>query len=166
MRSLTDDGNISPITHTGTCAVSSPPQLLEQPIWHGFKLVGDNIDKNVRRRHQTIDRSTQSLHYFNTFAVEDRIDFSGLSELRPNISLNDMSPEQLLPSHDDLSNLLANLGVLVSHILTEHLPAMKHLAPAVDKHIKHKYYSQMSKASVVVSYVRLMNRQLNLITTP
>ena len=33
--------------------------------WQGFKIVGDNIDKTVHSRHQTIDSPTQSLHYFN-----------------------------------------------------------------------------------------------------
>ena len=51
--------------------------------WHGFKLVGDNIDKNVRASYQCIFHTTQSLHYFHSYAVLDSIDFSGLSDELP-----------------------------------------------------------------------------------
>ena len=39
-------------------------------------MVGDNLDKNVSRRYQRIDRQTQSYHFFQTYAVGDRIDLS------------------------------------------------------------------------------------------
>jgi len=41
--------------------------------WSGFKIVGDNIDKNLRRSYQRCDRQTVSLHYFHSCAVGDRI---------------------------------------------------------------------------------------------
>ena len=41
----------------------------------GYKIVGDNIDKNIQRTHQRIDRTTRSLHYFYMCAVKDRVDF-------------------------------------------------------------------------------------------
>ena len=40
-----------------------------------FKLVGDNIDKNIHPRYQTIKKQTQSLHYFNCYEVLHRVDF-------------------------------------------------------------------------------------------
>ena len=55
------------------------------PPWCGFKIVGDNIDKNVRPSHQRLDRQTQSLHYFHSFAVRDRIDLSAYSDQPPAI---------------------------------------------------------------------------------
>ena len=50
------------------------------PTWDGFKLVGDNIDKNIRPSEQRIDRQTRSLHYFHSFAVRDRVNFSNTSD--------------------------------------------------------------------------------------
>lgn len=46
----------------------------------GYKIVGDNIDKNIRASFQRIDHQTKSVHYFHIFAAKDRIDFSGLSQ--------------------------------------------------------------------------------------
>jgi L1 cell adhesion molecule like protein len=51
--------------------------------WHGFKLVGDNLDKNLRPRHQTSGRQTQSLHLFHYYAVHDRIDLSSAEDKAP-----------------------------------------------------------------------------------
>ena len=56
--------------------------------WFGFKIVGDNIDKTVKPRHETLHQRSQSLHYFHAYAVRDRIDFSFLSA----------EPSQLNPS--------------------------------------------------------------------
>ena len=44
--------------------------------WFGFKIVGDNIDKNIHPRHQTIDSRTKSLHYFHAFAALVCVDLS------------------------------------------------------------------------------------------
>lgn len=44
--------------------------------WKGFKIIGDNVDKSVRARHQTLTTTDQSLHYFHSVAVMDRVDFS------------------------------------------------------------------------------------------
>lgn len=56
-----------------------------QTPWCGFKIVGNNIDKNVRPSHQRIDHQTQSLHYFHSFAVRDRVDLSAYSDQPPKI---------------------------------------------------------------------------------
>ena len=51
--------------------------------WNGFKLVGDNIDKNYRQSLHRVDRKTTSIHYFHHYAVQDRIDLSACSEALP-----------------------------------------------------------------------------------
>ena len=48
-----------------------------------FKIVADNIDKNVRPSYQRINRQTVSLHYVHALAVYDRIDFLALSDVVP-----------------------------------------------------------------------------------
>ena len=45
---------------------------------YGFKLVGDNLDKTIKPRDMCVDHLPQSLHYFNVYAVSDRVDFSSL----------------------------------------------------------------------------------------
>ena len=68
--------------------------------WVGFKIVGDNIDKNVRPRHQTLEAGTRSLHYFHAFAALDRVNLSGLSEQQPSIDPYTFDLDKLLPSHE------------------------------------------------------------------
>lgn len=48
-----------------------------------FKLYGDNIDKNIKRRHVHSDRQIISIHYFHSYAVKDRIDSSSFSDNQP-----------------------------------------------------------------------------------
>ena len=80
--------------------------------WYGFKIVGDNVDKNIRPSFQRLDRQTRSLHYFHSYSVLDRIDHSTLSDAKPSLGLID--PECLLPSLEDSSALKHEFTVLVS----------------------------------------------------
>jgi L1 cell adhesion molecule like protein len=50
--------------------------------WSGFKIVGDNLDKNFRRSYQRLERQTVSHHYFHMYAVKDRVDLCQASDLR------------------------------------------------------------------------------------
>ena len=43
--------------------------------WQGFKIVGDNIDKNIRPSMQRLTHQTRSLHNFHSYAVKDRVSF-------------------------------------------------------------------------------------------
>lgn len=63
---------------------SASVPLLETKTSLPFKLVGDNIDKNVRPRYlrSSIHR-TESLHYFHSYAVRDRIGFNELPHKQP-----------------------------------------------------------------------------------
>ena len=67
---------------------SASVPLLETKTSLPFKLVGDNIDKNVRPRYlrSSIHR-TESLHYFHSYAVRDRIGFNELPHKQPSSCL-------------------------------------------------------------------------------
>ena len=83
--------------------------------WKGYKMVGDNVDKNIRRSFQRVDRSTFSLHYFHSFAVLDRIDFSSLSDapVAKTIHL-----KELLPTLSDISYLKNTFTILISRYVS------------------------------------------------
>ena len=84
---------------------------VKPPAWSGYVIVGDNVDKNIRQSFQRVDYKTQSLHYFNAYAVLDRIDFSGLSD---EVSCTAVDPKHILPTLDDACTLEREFQVLVS----------------------------------------------------
>lgn len=90
---------------------STMPTCQQPPWWTGYVIVGDNIDKNIRQSFQRVDYKTQSLHYFNAYAVLDRIDFSGLSD---DVPCTAVDPKQVLPTLDDVCTLEWEFQVLVS----------------------------------------------------
>jgi len=72
----------------------SPLHRVENPsnLIFSFKLVGDNIDKDAKPRHMRLNHQTTLLHYFNTFAVQDRISTFNLLEQHtshPSLSIHD-----------------------------------------------------------------------------
>ena len=133
------------------------PRLCIQPL--SFKLVGDNIDKNVKARYLRSDHGNSSLHYFHSFAVKDRIDFSHLSSTLPFSCSN--SPSKLaleiLPSVEDDATLKSLFKVHVSRILVDNLEFFKVTCQDVAiRHVPHLYSRQMSMKSTVVSYENIV----------
>ena len=57
-------------------------KILSQRVTAGFKIVFDNIDLTVRRRHTTEERQSLSLHNVNAYAVKDRVDYSTFSSTK------------------------------------------------------------------------------------
>ena len=118
--------------------------------WNGFKIVGDNVDKNVKPRYMRLNRQTRSLHYFNAYAVKDRIDLSSYSSFTSYIDIG-VDIESILPSDDIHSKLLDNLGVLVSRILVGNMPVFKfYFEDVVQYRLEHMYSEEMSKKSEIV----------------
>ena len=78
--------------------------------WPGFKLVIDNVDKNIRPSFQRVDRRTQSLHYCHTIAIKDRINLSEYSEVGCN---NLVTCSDFLPNSQDLKQIKRDLKILV-----------------------------------------------------
>ena len=84
---------------------------VSKQTWKGFKIIGDNIDKNFRRRFQRIDYQTRSFHYFHSFAALDRVDLSGLSDL-PKTGEIDIT--KIIPSTNDIQELKEIFTILIS----------------------------------------------------
>ncbi len=122
-----------------------------------FKIVGDNIDIGIKARYM---RSTQfinhSLHYFNSFAVLNRINFQEYSNSPLHICFNEPKKRALLvlPSKQDDETIESNMAVLISRVLVKHMSFFKHtFDDVINWHIDHKYQKEMSTKSVVVSDV-------------
>lgn len=94
--------------------------------WCGFKIFGDNIDKCVHCRHMQIWKQTQSLHYFHSYAVQDRVGCSNLSDdpkSSPATAKDDI--DTVLPTVEDDAILHHDFAILVARILCKHMSFSK-----------------------------------------
>ena len=99
-------------SHVGNIEPESVQQTSSTlPKWHGFKLVGDNIDKNVRPSFSRSDKSTQSLHCFHYYAALDRVNLSSFSDATPNMEVD---AEKLLINQEDIAQLQSDAVTLIS----------------------------------------------------
>lgn len=122
----------------------------------GYKLVGDNIDISVNTRFMRAQGyRNQSLHFFHSCAVLDRIDLTHLPlQLLPTCH---NSPEKmahsLLPSPENDASIIQNIAILIGRVLVTHMKYFSFtFSESVPWHICHKYYAQMSSKSQVVSF--------------
>lgn len=138
----------------GHIGQSPQPVAIDSPRL-GFKIVGDNIDKGLKARYMRSEGyHNRSLHYFHSFAVQNRVDFSHLPDVFPDTCSD--SPERtalaLLPSTDDDKALRRLFAIHISRILSMHIPFFKTaFDDVVEWHIEHDYSDQMCTKSVVVS---------------
>ena len=139
---------------TSHVQVAVGEEELVEPM--SFKLCGDNLDKTVKRRYMRSDEGNLSLHYFHSYAVLDRIHTILFSDsLSPTCF---PEPEQiarsLLPSPSDDCTLKQNFAVLISRVLATHMKFFSFsFDDAVQWHILHKFSTEMSKKSTVVSKI-------------
>jgi L1 cell adhesion molecule like protein len=120
--------------------------------WSGFTIVGDNLDRNIRPRHQSLDSRTVSLHFFNSYAAKDRIDLSSFENTE--VSFDDMRSyniEKLLISTNDINSILKNASIIIGRLFVKLVPGFSKFDFLVKQHIKHQYSTEMSQKSHVVS---------------
>ena len=125
-----------------------------EPRLKTFKLVGDNLDKTVKPREMRVDHQTKSLHYFQVYALRDRVDLSDFSNEVKMPDIDSIKLDNFLPSSQDDNTMKSNFGVLVGRVLMKHIPYFKKFGHGLERHIMHEYSEEMSKKSEVVS-VRL-----------
>ena len=77
----------------------------------GYVLVIDNIDMNVRRSNQRVDRTTQSYHYCHGYAVKNRVNSTTLADHPPSGTL---SVENVMLNKMDLDSILDEFKVIIS----------------------------------------------------
>lgn len=122
-----------------------------QPALKTYRLVGDNIDKQVRPRDMRSDYQTRSLHYFHTYAVRDRVDLTGISDQKPVLDLKTIHLDAILPTSSDKKELQKNFSILFAWILKKYIPFFAKFGTGLERHIQHEFYHEMSQKSEVVS---------------
>lgn len=112
------------LIQTPTSGTAPPPEArdISQPTkqWCGFKLVGDNYDRNAPQRFQRLGGKTNSIHHFNTFAVLDRVDCQHLSDEEPTLPkglvLAKQSPVWL--STSEINDINGDMEILIARYFT------------------------------------------------
>ena len=116
----------------------------------GYKIVIDNIDKNVRPRHMSIDSQTKSLHCVQLYCVKDRVKFGSLPDVPPS---GEKQVYDILPTTEEYGKLKDNFAILVARKMTEHLLFFSEdFKGFIQRNIPHKYSREMSEKSEVVSH--------------
>ncbi len=118
-------------------------------LYPTFKLVGDNMDKHEMR----VDVQAQSLHYFNMYAVRDRVDVSHLPDAPALPDPAEINVKAVLPSAEDHEAILRNFTILAECVVKKYMPFFTNFAFGLERHIEHQYYQEMSQKSEVVSTV-------------
>ena len=75
------------------------------------KIVGDNIDKNIRPSMQRLTHQTRSLHHFHSYAMKDRVDWSKVSDIAHSPELDITS---FLMNEKDWDKFKGDCEVLIS----------------------------------------------------
>ena len=115
-----------------------------------YVIQGDNIDKTVRACDMRVDNQNQSLHYFNSFAVRDRIP-KVENPVESDCQKIDSAPlSTFLPTVDDCNAIRDGYITLISRVLVEHLAFLAPFKQCVPQHRVHTYSQEMSKKSEVV----------------
>ena len=116
----------------------------------GFQIIGDNVDVYVKSRHERMNSKAKSMHWFQIYAIKNRI--SG-SHLPNDLPLNDILtvPNSIfIPTVSDCLKLRSHLIILCSRILIKYCPFFVEFSSCVEKHIIHNYSAEMSKPSEIV----------------
>ncbi len=116
--------------------------------------MGDNIDKHVKPREMRIDAQASTLHYFNVYALADRVDVSDLPDEPSLPDLSSINVMDVLPSRDDHRVLLSNIGVLIGRVIKRRMPFFATYAAGLEKHIEHPYSREMAHKSEVVRFTQ------------
>lgn len=118
-----------------------------------FGLNGDNLDWMRRPSIYSCDRDTESIHWFNLMAYDNRVTDWNLSDKRPIKNIMELENSTFIPSPGEHSQLKDEFVVLVLRILTKKCKYFQQFANIVAAHIPHQYRKEMSCQSQVVSVI-------------
>lgn len=116
-----------------------------------FRIVGDNCDLHQKPSHQTLSMRDLDHHWFNMYAVKDRVQGLHLSDAQPTASIATLPLATFLPSVKDCVALREEFILLFARVLIRYLPWFRCLKPVVPDHMPHEYSTVMAEKSEIVS---------------
>lgn len=159
----TSTDNHSSSSESGTSSVDldflGPDHPTPAGLLPTFKIVGDNIDKEVKPRDMRSDYQTRSLHYFHAYAVRDRLNLDNCDDSASAPDMSSIDLRKLLPSKDDNTEIRKNMCILMARTLKKHVPYFAKFGEGLERHINHKFSDEMSRKSTVVcnTHVHVVN---------
>ena len=117
----------------------------KSPVLKTFKIVGDNIDKNIRPSEMRIDTQTRSLHYFHSYAVRDRIDLTNYDDSSSLPDKSDIDLQQLLPTSNDYDTIKQHFAILIARVLKLYTPFFATYGNGLERHIQHEHTKEMAQ---------------------
>ena len=98
-----------------------------------------------------MDKQTESVHYFNSFAALDRVSLDRLPNESCIQSVESLPLSTFLPDVSDCNALRSNYAILLGRLLVKKLKFFSVFKKCLPDHIPHMYSQQMSEKSVLVS---------------
>ena len=123
--------------------------LLQHPPT--FQITGDNLDLFVKAKHMSASNQNNSIHWFNSNAVKNRVLANHLSNDNPVKSVLELENVEFLPSPEDNEAYLHNITALATRVVVRNIPAFSQFKDIVVKHILHEYSDVMNEKSHQVS---------------
>ncbi len=113
------------------------------------QIVGDNLDFDKRRKHLSSEKRNESLHYFQSYAIDIEATGSHLANDRNRNCLLQLPPSKFVPDLNDALACKKDFIILWSQVITRCMPAFECLSKSVIWHIPHAYTEKFKEESTV-----------------
>lgn len=121
-----------------------------------YDLTFDNINQKVGVRHHVRCKKNKVLNMVQTYATLERVGSKGLSSVQPSSdTIKGIKMGEMLPSENDEKVLQQELSIMVSRILTTHVPAVAGLDTQWS--IPHQYSAQSALKSDIISDLKILS---------
>ena len=139
---------------------SDNPNLISNtPVEHDvcdYGLNGDNLDWLRRPSIYSRDRDTESVHWFNLLAYDNRVVDWNLNDEEPIRNIMELPNSSFLPSPEDHAKLKKDFVILVLRILAKNCKYFRQFDSVIPSHIPHQYSTNMSRQSQIVGLYPLL----------
>ena len=117
-----------------------------------YGLNGDNLDWLKRPSIYSKDKDTESVHWFNLLAYDNRVAHLDLNDHTPIRHIMELPNSSFLPTPEDHAKLKKDFIVLVLRILTKHCKFFSQFSHMIPSYVAHQYSKEMRQHSHIVGF--------------
>ena len=99
---------------------------------------------------------TESVHWFNLLAYDNRVADWNLNDEEPIRNIMELPNSSFLPSPEDHAKLKKDFVILVLRILAKNCKYFRQFGSVIPSHIPHQYSTNMSRQSQIVGLYPLL----------